>query len=259
MVSTSWVSASWASWVDSIITCPCTRLVKHAAKAVGKAFVAYLALAAAARAPVRVRAHGYLARPAARNVQHNSDWCPQCLNAGGPRVVYSQGLPARYGVCGDPWNATKHHEPGGKYATPPKIAARYRQGQTIAAKVHLTANHQGRWSLRLCPVPGKGSVAAEKRVLTQECFDKFLLMRADGGGPFTLVPGDTSDFIARYRLPAGLACKRCVLQWTYETGNSCRPPGLDDNGRNLPQCELTPTIPEREGEAFWNCADISIR
>lgn len=40
----------------------------------------------------------------------------------------------------------------------------------------------------------------------------------------------------RYILPAGVSCKRCVLQWYYQTGNS-----IDD-------------FPE----GFWNCADISI-
>jgi len=211
-------------------------------RAATKCLVAYLALAAA---PLpRARAHGFLADPAARNVQHNSDYCPSCLNAGGPGVVFAHGRHARYGVCGDPWNRPKHHEEGGKYATPPRVAGRYRAGGTLDAKVILTANHGGRWSLRLCPNP--------KRV-TQRCFDRFLLRRADGRGPFTPVPGETSVFRVTYRLPKGVRCERCVLQWHYETGNSCNPPGIPGAVRGLPRCDRSTA-----GEAFWNCADIRI-
>ena len=223
-----------------------------AVKTAAKALVAYLAVVGG-RAPA-VRAHGFLARPVARNVQHNSDWCPHCLNAGGPWLVYANGQPGRHGVCGDPWNGPKHHEAGGKYATPPRIAAVYREGQTFSARVKLTANHKGRWSLRLCPIPADGSTGAEKRALTQGCLDKHLLRRADGKGPFTPVPQSASDFVVRYRLPKGVRCKRCVMQWTYETGNSCDPPGMPGLHTGMASCSAS-----TNGEMFWNCADISIR
>lgn len=51
----------------------------------------------------QVAAHGFLAEPAARNVLANSDYCPQCLNAGGPGVVGGGGKvwPAgSHGICG---------------------------------------------------------------------------------------------------------------------------------------------------------------
>lgn len=221
-----------------------------ALKTVAKAVVAYLAVVGG-HAP-GAHAHGYLAQPAARNVQRNSDYCPHCLNGGGPWLVYASGRPGRHGLCGDPWNGPKHHEAGGKYATPPRVAAVYRAGQTFRARVKLTANHKGRWSLRLCPVPGGGSASAERRALTQKCLDAHLLRRADGKGPFTRVPENRSDFVVKYRLPRGLRCKRCVMQWTYETGNSCNPPGI--RGSGLPSCAVS-----TNGERFWNCADVSIR
>lgn len=201
-----------------------------------RVLVAYLALSATAVRPAR--GHGYLAGPAARNVQRNSGWCPGCLNAGGPKVVYAKGLPGRWGVCGDPWNVKRIHEQG-----PYKIAGTYKSGGTLDAKVTLTANHEGRWSLRLCTDP-KG--------LTQACFDKILLRRADGKGPFTPVPGQSYDFRVAYRLPK-VRCARCVLQWTYETGNSCNPPGIAAPKPGLPSCAAS-----TDGEQFWNCADIAI-
>lgn len=224
-----------------------------ARRAVGvaaKALVAYLVLAGGAPA---ARGHGYLAGPAARNVQRNTDWCPQCLNAGGPWTVYARGRPARYGVCGDPWNAARRHEAGGSKATPPRLAATYRAGQTFVAKVVLTANHLGRWSLRLCPVPRGASAAAERAAVTQACFDKHLLRRADGRGAFTPVPGGASTFAVKYVLPKGLRCERCVMQWTYETGNSCNPPGIA-----APQPGMESCATSTNGEGFWNCADVRI-
>lgn len=228
----------WWSFQNCSILGP----LKAVSVAVGKALLAYLAVVGGAARGVR--GHGYLEVPAARNVQHNSDWCPQCLNAGGPSVVFARGRPGRYGVCGDAWNKPRDHEAGGRFATPPKIAGRYEAGQVFTAKVRLTANHKGRWSLRLCPKPAGES---------QSCFDKYLLRRADGRGPFTPVPGDTSDFVVKYKLPKGVTCKRCVMQWTYETGNSCNPPGIPNPQQGLESCRTS-----TNGEMFWNCADVEI-
>lgn len=196
--------------------------------------------------------HGFMEQPAARNVQHNSDWCAHCLNAGGADTVWSSGGKIRYGVCGDAWNGPKHHEAGGKFASPPKIAGRYKTGKTMTVRVVLTANHVGRWSLRLCPLADP-SPRAETRQLTDACLKA--VQRADGSGPYTYVPANVSTFVVKYRLPKGVSCKRCVLQWLYETGYTCRPPGTPARyvGSNVPACG-----PSAKGEIFVNCADIAI-
>lgn len=46
----------------------------------------------------------------------------------------------------------------------------------------------------------------------------------------------SNTYTMKYKLPAGVVCDRCVLQWYYQTGNS----------------------PEAWPEAFYNCADITI-
>lgn len=190
--------------------------------------------------------------PAPRNVQHNSDWCAYCLNAGGVDAVYSQGSTPRYGVCGDPWNAPKHHESTGKYGFT-KISRRYAKGKTISVRVVLTANHLGRWSVRLCPL-SSSSAAAEQKELTATCLQA--LQRADGSGPYTYVPGDQYNFKVKYRLPRNVSCERCVLQWLYETGNTCRPPGCPKKftGTNVGTCGSR----GNRGELFVNCADVQI-
>jgi len=49
------------------------------------------------------------------------------------------------------------------------------------------------------------------------------------------------------KLPAGLTCKRCVLQWWYRGGNNW---GCDKNG-----CGMGHGTQEH----FVNCADVSIQ
>ena len=49
-------------------------------------------------------------------------------------------------------------------------------------------------------------------------------------------PAGTNLYSTKWRLPAGLICSRCTLQWFYQTGNS----------------------PGGYPEGFWNCADIAI-
>lgn len=186
-------------------------------------------------------AHGYLAQPAARNVQHNSDWCPQCLNAGGAEFAKANG----HGLCGDPVSDARprKHEYGGAFATPRRTAARLERGGTFVARVVFTAFHGGRWSLRLCPGDG--------RRLSQACLDAGLLRTITNQ---TFV--DATRTSARFRVPRAAKRGPAVLQWTYETANSCVPAGYHpaiDAG--LSAC-AAPGAPAAEG--FWNCADVDV-
>ncbi len=79
---------------------------------------------------------------AARNVVANSDYCPQCLSAGGPGVVGSgASFPnGKNGVCGDPYTSPtpRNHEANGKYWTGVSQGT-YMEGQIIELDVVLTA------------------------------------------------------------------------------------------------------------------------
>jgi hypothetical protein len=126
----------------------------------------------------------------------------------------------------------------------------------IKARVELTANHLGRWSLRLCPLSDP-SQRTERKELSQRCFNRHVLRRADRNGLFTYVPGGATVMTARYKLPKGVRCDRCVLQWMYETANSCAPRGIPKQyaGINLQTCG-TRSAPFQE--LFINCADIKV-
>lgn len=203
-----------------------------------------------------VHGHGSVRDPPARNVLANSNYCPDCLNAGGVSVMYN-GLrsKARYGVCGDPWNAKKDHEAGGKFAKG-KIARTYKSGSTIGIKLSFSANHMGRMSFSICDLPDQQmSKSRERSLTTQRCFDKNVLRRADGKGVYSFLIGNEEKLTVKYKLPRGLKCKHCVLQWHWETGNSCCPANT-----SYKYCEFGVskcfryTVPEE----WYNCADIRI-
>lgn len=187
---------------------------------------------------VTASCHGYLVEPAARNVQHNSDYCAHCLN--GPEV------------CGDA-RGTHHHEAFGKYASPPIISAKYVSGKNMKAKMTITANHLGRWYLELCALKTP-SPQTERSSISAGCFKRLQL--ADNKGTHVYIPSSATASSGNFRLPKGVKCSRCVLRWVWETSNTCNPQGTprEYSNRYVPVCRR----PE-DAEQFKNCADVVIR
>lgn len=203
--------------------------------------------------------HGMLVEPRARNVVHNSNYCPHCLAAGGPGVTYAGGRvwpKSVHGVCGDPHTGPLDHEAGGKFATK-VITGNYVQGQRVTLRVKITAPHGGRFSFGVCPVPDGASPEAERKAVTQRCFDSNLLTNAEDGSKYWWFgKRGVGEYTMTFTLPKGVTCKRCVLQWHYETGNSCTIPGTPQEhvmSANLVACDKTSVM-----EEFWNCADVTI-
>ncbi|KAL4435574.1 hypothetical protein ABPG77_002537 [Micractinium sp. CCAP 211/92] len=218
-----------------------------------------LALACAALALLpRASAHGFVAEPAARNLVRNWQYCPHCVNSGGPWVVSKGGKltwPAYSApVCGD-----RDLEQAGA------PVARYTAGGDIDITLFITALHGGRHQFRLCP----------SEDVTEACLDQNMLERADGSGPYSWTPVNGGSapgakwrkdvkagqggqsYTWRYRLPKGVTCKRCVLQWFWTTANSCRVPGAPSwigSDPGMLSCTQQGPYPE----TFINCADISI-
>lgn len=197
---------------------------------------------------------------AARNVVANSDYCPQCLSAGGPGVVGSgASFPnGKNGVCGDPYTSPspRNHEANGKYWTGVSQAT-YTEGQIIELDVVLTAYHKGDFDFRICKIQGT-SAEDEASQLTEGCLNLNVLKQADVPGVQS--PGSSRYFIGpssndweyrmQYQLPEGLTCdgktSRCVMQWHYLTGNSCNPPNTPSKygSSGLAECGSTSPYPE---------------
>ena len=131
---------------------------------------------------------------------------------------------------------------------------RYASGQRITVAADITANHKGYFEFRLCP-QNNPSVP-----VTEACLDRHLL--AGHGGtrysrlwpPVACSPASryylgegTRRFSTSVKLPVGLSCRHCVLQWRYVGGNNW---GICPGGQAGVGCG--------QQEEFRACADVAI-
>jgi hypothetical protein len=79
--------------------------------------------------------------------------------------------------------------------------------------VDITAAHLGYMEWRLCPDPVRAN--------EQSCFNEHLLKLANaGGGESQVYVKQPGRYAALLRLPTGLKCDHCVVQWNYRAGES---------------------------------------
>ncbi|CAO1392248.1 unnamed protein product [Diamesa hyperborea] len=194
--------------------------------------------------------HGRLMEPPGRNAMWRFGF-PNPVNyndnelfCGGYAVQWEQNS-GKCGVCGDAYNlnSPRPHEAGGDYGKG-IITRRYSAGQEVEVEVELTANHYGRFEMFLCPNNNPRYEA------TQECFDRYPLVVSETRENRFLIPNESEKqgtFSYKVRLPRGVTCTQCVVQWTYYTGNMW---GTCPNGTEAVGCG--------KAETFRNCADIGI-
>ena len=195
--------------------------------------------------------HGRLIQPPARSSAWRYgydtpvDYDDNQLYCGGLQVQWNVNG-GKCGVCGDPFNGRRDHEyPGGKYTNPLRITGNYASGSIMDVKVELTTTHLGYFMFRLCPE------TSDEREVSQECLDQHVLRILSNGSDtdkyYIQMEKSSSIYSLPLRLPPDLTCDRCVLQWTYTTGNtwgSCAD-GVSQTGCG-PQ------------ETFRGCADVLV-
>uniref|UniRef100_T1J472 Chitin-binding type-4 domain-containing protein n=1 Tax=Strigamia maritima TaxID=126957 RepID=T1J472_STRMM len=194
----------------------------------------------------KVQGHGRLEDPPSRSTMwrfgfdNPKNYNDHELYCGGlHRQISNKG---KCGVCGDPWDtpAPRPNEDGGKFGRGVIVRA-YKPGQIIHVLVDVTANHNGYFEFKLCPV-------SKQHPVDDECMDQHLLALADGSGFRYYLPNPKNvKFPVKLALPKGLTCRRCVFQWTYTAGNNW---GTCKDGIGKVGCG-----PQ---ETFRACADIAI-
>lgn len=211
----------------------------------------------------------------------------------------------RAGLCGDP-KGNNAHMIGGDFmpfsAVP--IVEVYKEGAEIDFVAEIDTNHNGYFEFYLCDLDkcGKSDIhrkcfktgACHKliRVPHADCEDTtinthyecgpidhqypsrwYLPCRNTGHVGIHIVGGETGTM--RYKLPANVTCKHCVVQWYWATANSCNPPGVeqyflnynypfgrecasDAGGKGAHAPHLQECGSDRLPEEFWSCADVQI-
>ena len=194
---------------------------------------------------VLVLGHGRLIYPASRNSawRYGFDTPRQDtdneLNCGGFSVQWKTNK-GKCGVCGDAY----HYKPGkalythpGKYATK-TITKTYKEGQVIEVLVDVTSNHQGYFRFSVGKI-GTPPITQEKL--------KHILKQPNGKTKWFIDSKANEVFKIKLKLPRGLTCDHCVMQWWWNVGNSWGCDGPRDCGMG-----------KGEQETFVNCADIRI-
>ncbi|XP_033764082.1 uncharacterized protein LOC117345184 [Pecten maximus] len=161
------------------------------------------------------------------------------LNCGGYENLWIK-FNGMCGICGDPYQQhPRENEAGGKYATG-TVSRHYKTGDIVTFSVDVTANHEGYFEFRLCPADG---------AVTQACLDRYPVpVIGHSDGRYHLKAHENGIIDMKVKLPASLACDRCLLQWRYRTGNRWNCDQKSGKcGKGL-----------GSQEEFYGCADISI-
>lgn len=222
-------------------------------------------------------AHGLLTKPASRNAIDGNAGCAHCLNGGGP--CGSGKFLNYYAGSQETWTA----------------------GSVVPITVRVTAHHMGHYEFRICDQKLDSSVSNP-----DACLNKWVMERAspEEAGFTDCQPGDqrpacvpadpkhperwylppsteiSGTHTIYFKVPAGLRCEECTLQWHWWSANSCEPAGdygcfkkiLQSSGYWVGSKRAWWTAfgggcsgPEGPnghsgcGEQFWNCADISVQ
>ena len=125
--------------------------------------------------------------------------------------------------------------------------------------IDLAANHLGFFGFRLCP---NNNLNADPK---GSCFEDHPLKFEDGS-KFHFVPKphhghshvQPKRIPLRLKLPDGITCWQCILQWTYVTGNSW---GAGPQMADMWTDDCLTTSGKKgcgDQETFRGCADICI-
>lgn len=171
------------------------------------------------------------------------------------------------GVCGDARFGSRDHELGGTYGAG-VITGTYEEGGVVDITLDITANHRGSMQFRVCNVDDPSTDCNEYSGFSEP------LRRADYPEEtrWRIRPQDQGNdlqYTMQYRLPEGLTCTHCVLQWWWLTENNGYTKTIAAVNTEYPSPQSgdpfiydSPTgvrISSGWPEEFYNCADIAIQ
>ncbi|WIA32798.1 hypothetical protein OEZ86_005980 [Tetradesmus obliquus] len=240
--------------------------------------------------------HGLVVKPISRNYMaflydpmNIRSWNPSECNGGGPKavsdnhkLVWPEG---KFDLCGEPANKNPK-----RWNYPRTPAETYVAGQALPVHQAITANHEGRMIMRLCPLnatsanykelcqilprfgckgdhcihwtlpPGQGLDKKKRPLIPAYQHRSFSWYVFQSSDDFNDVP----TYVVNYKLPDGFTCEHCILHWYWLTGNTCNP-SCDRSDPLYPNCDRKrmgycgeSSKPDKYPEEFWSCSDIKI-
>lgn len=115
-------------------------------------------------------------------------------------------------MCGDSYDEVRKNEAGGKYANGYIVKKYYQDDQFMNVTVDVLSNIGGYFEFHLCPNDNVTSP------ITQECLDKYPLTIEGYGSRY--VPDTAVKHNLFLKIPDGVTCSQCVLQWKW-IGGKC--------------------------------------
>ncbi|XP_062588557.1 uncharacterized protein LOC134250222 [Saccostrea cucullata] len=143
------------------------------------------------------------------------------------------------GLCGDPYDQNRRNEAGGIYANGYIVRKYYQDDEFLNVTVDILTNIGGYFEFHLCP---NNNVS---ETITQECLDKYPLTIEGYGSKY--VPNNPGEHNLFLKIPDGVTCSQCVLQWKWVGGNNW---GTCEDGYGGLGCG--------KQEEYYNCADVAI-
>lgn len=237
---------------------------------------------------VEVKGHGWMSMPPARNAVagDKNGYCPHCGNGNG--------------ICGDgnQWPSNSNYVDSGIIPVGPERTLT--AGSIHEMEVKITAHHKGHFEFSICDKEITSSLSD-----AQGCLDQHILLRASAQElgindcqandrrpgcqpidpnhperfylpPSGFSPDNSNNHKISLKIPAGLQCTHCTLQWRWWSANSCIPGTdygcygqvLSQNGYNPSDwfnANGCPGTGESAGctrcacgEEFRNCADVKV-
>lgn len=116
------------------------------------------------------------------------------------------------GLCGDSYDEVRKNEAGGIYANGYIVKKYYQDDQFMNVTVDVLSNIGGYFEFHLCPNDNVTSP------ITQECLDKYPLTIEGYGSRY--VPDTAVKHSLFLKIPDGVTCSQCVLQWKW-IGGKC--------------------------------------
>ena len=237
--------------------------------------------------------------------QRGSGLASQKRAAGGNWTPYDPKAPGfrfRAGVCGDQKGGQEAHRKGGMFYYPkdkPIITGTYQSGGVFTASLSVNSDghHNGFIEFIICDVSKcPGGDISEQCLRSNACqkMDRVKEARCENGSkdcaPIDpkypsrwFLPcaqygtrRDSKYLNIKYKLPAGMACEHCVVQWYWASANQCNPPGYKEyflsekrpkawgscKGQSRAEGGYAKWLPDCGGkeftEEYYSCIDVKV-